>query len=372
MEITDVDAIPYSIPNRYQHEISTGTLSALDNVLVVIETDEGVRGVGEAVCGPKWNQNPVHAETELIAESLAPPLIGMDPMNVSAIWDAMDDVANAQFSAKAGIDVALHDLIGKALDVPVWSYLGGARRRTIPVEGPGFGIGFMPPAEAAEYALEAVEGGCRQLEVKCGRPSGPADDLAAIEAVHEAAGADVSIKVDVTEGYDFKTAVRTLPEMADLGVDLIEQPLPRHRITELARLRETISVPIQVDETVGHPADVLRVAEAGAADAIHLKYPMLGGFTMCRKIAAICEAAGIAIQGGTATPSGVGLAAVHAFTSTLPTLSHGCHGSALGRAVADIVVDPTPASTPAIEISDAPGIGVEVDWDAVEKYRVDT
>lgn len=370
MKITTLEVIPYRIANREAHRIATLTLSALDNVIVRLRTDEGIDGVGEAVSEPKWNSTVREAHAEVLRRYLGPAIVGMDPFNIAGVWRHMDAVVNGHYSAKAAIDIALYDLIGKALRVPVWRYLGGERRE-IPVEGPGFGIGFMAPEAAAEFALTAVRRGCREIEVKIGQPAGWRQDVAVVRAVREACGSSVSLKVDVTEAYDFKTAVSALSALAELGVDWVEQPLPRHRLADLARLRSTVPVGVMLEESVGHPADLLPIAEMGAADAIHVKVPMLGGITMSREIEVICRAAGLGVQVGSSTPSGIGLAAVHQFATTVQTRVRGCHGSPLARAVDDIVTEPVDAYAPVITCGDRPGLGVEVDWDKVERYRVE-
>lgn len=370
MKITDVEVVPYRIPNRGAHRIATLTLAALDNVIVRLRTDEGIQGVGEAVSEPKWNSTVREAHTEVLRRYLAPAIVGMDPFMITAIWRRMDAVVNGHYSAKAAVDIALYDLIGKALGLPVWRYLGGDRRE-IPVEGPGFGIGFMEPEAAAEFALTAVRRGCSEIEIKIGQPAGWRQDVEVVRAVRQACGPSVSLKVDVTEAYSFKTAVTALTKLAELDVAWVEQPLPRHQLADLARLRNEAPVGIMLEESVGHPADVLRIADIGAADAIHLKVPMLGGITMSREIEVICRAAGLGVQAGSSTPSGIGLAAVHQFAAAVPTLVRGCHGSPLARAVDDVVTEPVDAYAAVITLNDRPGLGVEVDWDKVARYRVE-
>jgi L-alanine-DL-glutamate epimerase-like enolase superfamily enzyme len=110
----------------------------------------------------------------------------------------MDGVVNGQLPSKGAIDIALHDLIGKALGIPVWRLLGGSNEKPVIVEGPGYGIGFMKPEAAVELALKGISGGCRQIEVKCGHPSGPEHDLAVI-ARHGRVGDDeivVGVRTD--------------------------------------------------------------------------------------------------------------------------------------------------------------------------------
>ena len=370
MKITEVEIVPYRVPNRATHHIATLTLLALDNILIRIRTDEGLEGIGEAVSEAKWNSTVREAHEALLREYLAPVLLGMDPFDVNAIWNKMDRVVDGQYSAKAGIDIALHDLIGKSLGIPVWRYLGGAYRTEIEVEGPGFGIGFMEPGAAAEFALRATSKGCRQIEIKGGHPAGWRHDIDVVRAVRDACGADVSLKVDITEAYSYKVALQALPTLHELAVEWVEQPLPRHQLVDLARLRASVPVGIMLEESLGHPADVLRIADLGAADALHVKVPMLGGFTMSRQVVAVCQAAGIGVQAGSSTPSGVGLAAVHQFAAIVSDLVRGCHGSPLARAIDDIVVNPVEAFANRIRLSSTPGLGVEVDDKKLVQYRV--
>jgi L-alanine-DL-glutamate epimerase-like enolase superfamily enzyme len=367
MKITSVDIFPYRIPNREVHRIATLTLSALDNVIVRIRTDEGVEGIGECVTEAKWNSTVMEAHAVLLQKYLGPAIIGADPFRNRDVWARMDAVVNGQLPSKGAIDIALHDLMGKALGLPVWRLLGGSNDKPVLVEGPGYGIGFMAPAAAVELALKGISDGCRQIEVKCGHPSGPAHDLAVIDAVHRACGPDVSLKIDCTEGYTFKDALKYLPMYAERNVVWVEQPMPRHDLKSTSLLRPLVPVKIALEESIGAPADILRVAEMGAADGIHVKLAMLGGMSKCMQIAAVCDAAGLAVLPGCSTASGIGLAAAHHFAAAIEP-ARGCHASPLGRAVDDIIKDPLPPYPAEVHLSDVPGLGVEVDWEKVAKY----
>lgn len=367
MKITAVDIIPYRIPYREVHKIATLTLSAVDNVIVRIRTDKGVEGIGECVTEAKWNSTVMEAHAVLLEKYLAPAIVGADPFRIREVWARMDAVVNGQLPAKGAIDIALHDLIGKAVGIPVWRLLGGSNARPVVVEGPGYGIGFMKPEAAVELALKGISDGCRQIEVKCGHPSGPDHDLAVIEAVHRACGPEVTLKIDCTEGYTFKDALKYLPLFAAANVVWVEQPMPRHDLRATALLRPLVPTKIALEESIGSPADILRVAEMGAADGIHVKLAMLGGISKCMDIAAVCEAAGLAVLPGCSTASGIGLAAAHHFAAAIEP-ARGCHASPLARAVDDIIKNPLPPYPAEVKLTDAPGLGIEVDWEKVAKY----
>ena len=367
MKITAVEIIPYRIPYHQVHRITTLTLSALDNVIVRIRTDKGIEGIGECVTEAKWNSTVMEAHAVILSKYLGPAIIGMDPFSIRALWERMDTVVNGQLPAKGAVDIAIHDLIGKALGIPVWRYLGGSNSKPVLVEGPGYGIGFMEPEPAVALALKGISDGCRQIEIKCGHPSGPAHDLAVIEAVHKACGPDVSLKIDCTEGYSFKDALKYLPLFAQANVEWVEQPMPRHELQSMSTLRGLVPTKIALEESIGAPADILRVAAMGAADGIHVKLAMLGGFSKCMQVAAVCEAAGLSVLPGCSTASGIGLAAAHHFAASIVP-ARGCHASPLARAVDDIIRDPLPPYPATVQLTDAPGLGIAVDWDKVSKY----
>src|SRR5476651_2051628 len=268
----------------------------------------------------------MEAHAVILSKYLGPAIIGADPFSLRDVWRRMDEVVNGQLPAKGAIDIALHDLIGKALNIPVWRYLGGSNDKPVLVEGPGYGIGFMAPEPAVDLALRGISAGCKQIEVKCGHPSGPEHDLAVIVAVNKACGPDVSLKIDCTEGYTFKDALKYLPMFAEANVHWVEQPLPRHELQSTATLRGLVPTKIALEESIGAPADILRVAAMGAADGSHVKLAMLGGMSKCMDIATICEAAGLEVLPGCSTASGIGLAAAHHFAASIES-ARGSHAS---------------------------------------------
>ena len=260
MKIASVDIIPYRIPNREVHKIATLTLSYIENVIVRIRTDDGVEGIGECVTEAKWNSTVMEAHAVLLQKYFAPAIVGADPFRIREVWARMDGVVNGQLPSKGAVDIALHDLLGKAMGIPVWRLLGGSNEKPVIVEGPGYGIGFMKPEAAVELALKGISDGCRQIEIKCGHPSGPEHDLAVIDAVHRACGPDVSLKIDCTEGYTFKDALKYLPLYAERNVVWAEQPLPRHELKSTSLLRPQVPLKIALEESIGSPSDILRVA----------------------------------------------------------------------------------------------------------------
>jgi len=368
VRITAVVATPFRIPYRRVHWQAIGALDALENVLVRIETSAGVTGIGEALSTNKFNSNTLLGTALVIRDCLGPAITGANPLNIADIWARMERARLGDVFAKAGIDIALHNLAGKLLGVPVWALLGGRCAGNIPIEGPGYGIGIMTPDEMADAARRAVDHGLTQIEIKI---SGDlVEDVQRLRKVREAIGPEPSLKIDMTEGYGVKEAIRAIRALEPYGVQWIEQPVHHALLAGLRDVRRAVTTPIVVDESATSLEALLAVVNAEAADGVHIKLPVIGGFTVARKMLAIAEAAHLYALPGSDTASGVGVAATMHFATSWPGFARGIHGSPLARAVDDIVLDPVPESAVRLAVPDAPGLGVELDEAKIRRYAI--
>ena len=372
LTITAVETIPIRIPFRHVLTESVGRYEEITPVLLEIHTDGGVTGIGEVESYPLYERDGVEPQAGVLAilrSHFVPLLVGTDPFQIEALWSRMDEVVKGHLWVKAGIDIALYDLVGKALDVPAYDLLGGACRRRHPVEGVGFGISLDEPARVAEIAAAAVARGFVELELKAG-DADPRRDVERVRLTREAIGRDVRIKIDVNRGYDVRTAIRVITAMEEYGIELVEQPIAAWDLDGLAMVRRSIRTPLIVDESVNTVHDLLAVIRHGAADGVHIKPTVKGGLTTGRRLAALAEAAGLLIVPGTNVPTGVGMGAVHAFLASTRTVHRGIHGSPLDALADDIVRDPIPPDTTWVEIGAGPGLGFELDEAKVARYRV--
>ena len=368
VRIRCVTAIPFRIPYRRVHWQAIGSLDALENVLIRIETEGGVTGIGEALSTNKFNSNTLIGTALAIRDYLGPAIVGESPFNLTNIWNRMNRARLGEMFAKGGIDIALYDLIGKLLGVPVYGLLGGRCVDEIAVEGPGYGIGIMSPGEMAEVAKRAVDHGLHQIEIKIS--GNLQEDVERLEKVRQAIGNGPSLKIDMTEGYTVKGAIRAIRALEEYGVDWIEQPVHHTLLEGLREIRQAVRTPIVVDESATTLEDLLAVVRACAADAVHIKLPVIGGFTVARKMLALTEAAHLAALPGGDTASGIGVAAVRHFAASSSAFQRGIHGSPLARAVDDIVKDPVPENTTKLDVPDGAGLGVELDEKKLERFAV--
>ncbi len=372
LKIAAVETIPLRIPFRKPLTESVGRYEEITPVLLKLHTDAGVTGIGEVESYPLFERDGVEPQVGVLAilrSHLIPLLLGTDPFQVEAIWHRMDEAVKGHLWVKAGIDIALYDLMGKALGIPAYDLLGGACRRRHPVEGVGFGISIDEPARVAEVAAEAVSRGFVELELKAGDPD-PRRDVERVRLTRKAVGDEVRIKVDVNRGYDVRTAIRVITAMEEFGIQMVEQPIAHWDLEGLAMVRRSIRTPLIVDESVSTPHDLMAVIRHGAADGVHIKPTVKGGLTGGRRLAALAEAAGLLIVPGTNIPTGVGMGAVHTFLATTREVHRGIHGSPLDALAGDIVVSPIPPDTTWVEIGDGPGLGFVLDEEKVERYRV--
>ena len=368
VHIRSVSVTPYRIPYRRVHWQAIGSLDAMENVLIRIETDVGVTGIGEALSTNKFNSNTLMGTAVAIRDCLGPAIVGENPFNVAGIWERMNRARMGELFAKGGIDMALYDLMGKLLGVPVWVLLGGSVVDSIDIEGPGYGIGIMSPEEMAEAARRAVDHGLHQIEIKV---SGNLhDDVERLRKVRQAIGPGPSLKIDMTEGYSVKEAIRAIRALEEHGVDWIEQPVHHTLLDGLREIRQSVTAPIVVDESATTLEDLLAVIRAGAADGVHIKLPVVGGFTMAQKMLSFTESAHLQALPGSDTASGIGISAVRHFAASSPLFCRGIHGSPLARTTDDLVRDPIPESATKLSVPKDSGLGVELDEEKIERFSV--
>lgn len=372
LKITQLEAIPLRLPVKYVLKLATGEYPFLNPVLVKIHTNQGITGIGEVECYPGYDRigpEPPKGVVQLLEESLAPIIVDKNPFDFELINRLMNNAVQGHVWVKAGIDIALWDLMGRALNVPAYYLLGGAVRRESQVEGVGYGIPMVEPQKVATIAKDAVDRGFTELELKVGDKD-PSQDLERLRLVREAVGKTPSIKLDFNKGYDTHTAIAIIREMEQFGVQWVEQPVDYWNIEGMVRIRSAIKTPLIADECVNTAHEMFIVAKMGAADAIHIKPAVKGGLTEAKKIEAIASAAGMFIIPGTMVPTGVGMGAVHTFLASSRFVHRGVHGSPMDLLADDIVKDPIPRGSPTIRISDKPGLGFELDEAKIAKYRM--
>jgi muconate cycloisomerase len=359
-----VTAIPILVPRKWAMIATQGAIISSEFGLVRIETDGGIVGWGEI--SMTWGRIG-RSLVQDVENYLGPALLGLDPLDIQGCVLAVDRAMEGGEAAKAALDNALFDIAGKALGVPTYQMLGGRARPAVPVAWP---IPWGEPEATAETAAWAVSEGFRTVKLKVGR-SGTIDRKA-VAAVRKAVGDEVEIKVDANMAYrSAGAALRALRPLEAFRLQLIEQPLPARDLDELALLRSRLETPLLVDESTATLRDVGEVLRRGAADAFNIYVSEAGGLLAASKAFAAVEAAGFVGLIGSQCELGLGTAACAHLGVAVANLGYESDIVGVLRYPRDIVVDPPLIVDGLLYPPDRPGLGVTIDDDAVEAFRID-
>jgi len=367
LAIVSIRTTIVDVPTVRRHELSSLSVTAQSYVIVELRLANGVEGIGEAATlgGPRWSEESVESIKATIDAYLVPTLIGTPADRFQAARIRMDQAAKRNNAAKAAIESALFDAVGKTLGVPAVQLLGGAVRESIPVL---WTLASGDPAQEIEEAEKKLSARLHDtFKVKIGARS-PEADVMRLRRLADALAGRASLIVDANQAWDETTAMRWLPVLAELGVRLVEQPLPAWSLAGMARLRARSTVPLMADECVFSAHEMLDVARAGAADVVSLKLVKHGGLLATRDVAAVAEAAGIGLYGGCLLESSIGAAAHLQVFAGLRELAWGCEHFGPQILVDDLVEKPLRFTDFRIHLPAGPGLGVTLDRGKLRYY----
>jgi len=370
VKISRVETVPVQIPINPERAIrgSLGAHTVSPFLLVKIHTDEGIVGLGEVSCTPIWSGEDQVTAAHFICDYMAPALQGEDPTQIERLTARMRYRLAANPFTKAGVEMALWDILGKAAGLPLYRLWGGPARDFVPTK---FSVSGQEPGKAAELAAWAVAKGFRTMKVKVGID--PEVDIARVRAVRQAIGPDVRLGVDANGGWSPRVAVQTIRRMYEFGIYFAEQPVPPVDPAWMADVRNHVNVPVMADESVNSVQDAMSLARAGAADVLSLYVGKGGGVSVARKIAAVAEAAGLVCTVGSNLEMGVASAAMIHLAMAAPAIAaeeFPCDILGPFFYEDDILAEPLPIQAGKASPFERPGLGVELDEQKVERYRV--
>lgn len=385
MKITGVETLQVAVPLRRSHRIASPNpdLGLGKYPIIRVLTDEGIVGLGEAPALKEWGgdhgvyfgESPILV-ISVVREYLIPAILQENPFNIEVIHHKMDRAIKGYPYAKAAVDFALYDIMGKALGVPVYQLLGGLYRPKVPL---AHSIGIMDPTLAAAEAEIAVGEGIKTIKLKIGLD--PDRDVTAVREVRRIVGNEIDITVDGNQGYTTsKQAIRVLKRIEEYGVLFAEQPV--EGLEAMADVARHVDMPIMADESAWSPQDILRIANMKAADLISLYPTKPGGLWKAKKVAAVCEAAGLPCNVNGSLELGVANAVNLHLAASTRVVSHACvvpvttiEGRELTKIAGryyqdDIVAQPFAFEDGSLVVPDGPGLGVTLDDAKIEKYRI--
>lgn len=364
MKIIKATVHAVRFPLREPFIVSYATYPDMPAVILRLETDTGLVGYGEAVTDEHVTGEYFLSAYEILKHLLVPAVIGENPFDIERIHGKMNGAVSGNPAAKAAIDIACYDLMGKAAGQPVYNLIGGRAHERI--EYPRV-LSIEAPEIMAEKAVRAVEDGYSSLKLKVGKGD-PMDDVARIKAVRKAVGPDVPIRVDVNQGWKTPgTAAAAIRELEGENLKWIEQPIRMGDIRGLADVRRKVTVPVMADESLHGMEEFLEIVRLEAADVLNIKLMKCGGIYPAIHIGKAAEAAGMPCQVGSMVESSVGSAAgYHVVMSRSNIQSAELTGPLLfSEEIGDLKYE-----LPQVLLSGQPGLGITVDEEQLEKLTV--
>jgi L-alanine-DL-glutamate epimerase-like enolase superfamily enzyme len=358
MKITHLNAFRVRIPQKppiapYQSRYRA--TSAKESLLIRLETDSGLVGWGETP--DDWINKSFEGTPE---ERLRGQALGRDPFDIEA-WYAENTLGSYLAS---GVEMAMWDIIGKATRQPLYRVLGGAVRTKIELAAC---MGIRPYEEAQTIARGYLEQGFTTLKTKAGRRA--EEDLEMVRGIRDGVGDRLKLRIDPNMGYAPAAAFPLARDLEKYNLEYFEQPMPQSCIGESARLRCSTKTPLGLNESVTTTEITLQILQLHAADVLLPDTYQCGGILGVKKVAALCEAAGVPCVFHCAHDLGPKTAAMLHVVASTPNfpLANDCTYYGLED---DIITPLHTIERGFMPVPEGPGLGVSVDEAKVAKYRV--
>lgn len=374
LQIKQIELLQARIPRKTPFEISRGGFTAVDRVFVRVTLDNRVQGYGE--CSPLVGASDrgdvalFSEETQasclaVLQRQIAPALVGLDALNMAEIHRVMASVTLMNPQAKAGIDMAIYDAVGKSLSVPAYVLLGGAYRTRIPVAEAVYVGGT--DQQAVEAAQRVIDQGYPVLKLKGGRDV--TEDVGRIELMRNKVSRDYPLRLDANAGYvSYDQVILPLIRAQELGLSELEQPLGRFDLNGMRRLTAELHTLVIADESIFFAHDAANVIRMEAADIVDIKVQKAGGLFPAIRIDHVAVASKVGVLVGALQETGIGSAASLHLAAAVKTMScasdcrtHSVFEHTLLRS--ELVIKDGMAHVP-----EGPGLGIEVDEVALGRY----
>lgn len=368
--IERIETVIVDVPTIRPHVLTMATMSRQTLCMIRLYCSDGIVGVGEATTIGGLSYGPESPESIKLTLDLycAPILLDRNASRPAAIMAELNKYMVGNHFAKCAIETALLDAQGKRVGLPVSELLGGRVRDRVPV------LWTLASGNTEKDIAEAEEmiasGRHNIFKLKIGkRPL--TDDVAHVGAIKAALGSRASVRVDVNMAWNETTALRGAEMLADVGCDLIEQPIIRHNRAGMARLSARSRIPIMADESLQGPSTAYDFAHDAAANVFAVKIEQSGGLHAAKQVQAIADAAGVALYGGTMLEAAVGtIASAHVF-STFPNLAFGTELFGPLLLIEEILEEPLDYRDFSLGVPDKPGLGIALDEDRISFLRRD-
>jgi o-succinylbenzoate synthase len=366
MQIRKIEPIAVSLPMIKPVIMAGEEVRRADNVLVRVEADDGLVGWGEAASAPTMTGETVPGMVAAVCH-LAPALTGHDAGDIASAIAAMHSRMYANHGAKAAIEIALHDLLGRAAGLPVHALIGNKRRRRLPLLGV---VGSGDDHGDVRDAATKQTNGFTLFKIKVGVGSAE-DDAARTRAICEALDDGCLVSADANQGFTVEEAIAFVRAVAGAGLDFLEQPVAADDLDGMAAVAAATDIAIGADEGIHSASDVARHHGRGAARGISLKAIKLGGIRAVVDAGRLADDLGMSVNVSCKTgETSIGCAAALHIASVIPNVAWGLTLTHSGLAE-DVVTSAIGVERGFADVLDRPGLGIEVDEDCVRRHQIE-
>lgn len=357
-----IETVLVDLPTIRPHKLSVATMDGQTLMLVKVHCSDGIVGIGEGttIGGLAYGGESPEGMKLATDTYFEPVIMGQDATRVQALMARIGKMVKENRFAKNAVETALLDAHGKRLGLPVSELLGGRRRDRLPVAWTLASGDTGRDIAEAERMLDLRRHRIFKLKIGAKRLK---EDIAHVAAIKRALGERGAVRVDVNMAWSETEAAYGMAALADAGCELVEQPV--NSPAALARLVRRFPVALMADEALTGPESAFEIAKIAGADVFAVKIEQSGGLYNAQRVAAIADAAGIGLYGGTMLEGAVGTIASAQVFSTFTNLQWGTELFGPLLLTEEILARPLDYSDFELTVPAGPGLGIELDEERI-------
>jgi len=316
MKITHLESWLCSMPLNEPYTIAYETVTRAENIFMRLRTNTDIVGCGCAAPDEKITGETAAQVLTVLQGTAEPLLVGSDPLRIEKLVKSLRAPLALNPSARAAVDMALYDILGKAAGLPLWRILGGYREsiRT------SITIGIQPVGRTVAKAREWIGKGFTSLKIKGG--ANLEEDVERVLKVREAVGQQIELRFDANQGYSVEQSISFVRATAAAQLQLLEQPVCRDQLEALEKVTRRVAIPVMADESLMNLRDAFRLARGEMVDMVNIKLMKVGGICDALHINSVARSAGLESMVGCMDEAGLAIAAGLHFALSRPNVQY--------------------------------------------------